>query len=114
MSQLGDELEKNPHQTLLVLSALLRHQDVNPYATALTMTRRYELDDAIGFLKTRFAGTHVDLYAAPLDHNASWDAGRAQKQKIWRRFFAVLLFEDWDSMTEKYASRLWLRGRVTC
>ncbi|KAL6850713.1 hypothetical protein ACO1O0_007838 [Amphichorda felina] len=68
------------------------------------MTRRYELDDEIGFLKTRFAGTHVDLYAAPLDRNANWDADRAQKQKIWRRFFAVLLFEDWDSITEKVAN----------
>lgn len=105
-------MEKNPHEAFLMMTKLLRHQHLNPCATAVTMTRQYGTDRKYDVIARKLVGTHVDSYADPVDIEMDWGVNPPNVGKIWRRFFAVTLFEDWDSITEQYVSQLWQRGGI--
>lgn len=100
--------DRQPFLTLVSLSALLRHEDENPNAALLTLTRQsviHQMDSVKRDLETekkftfQSSGTKLDELAPPLKVGDPEDSPAAVRRRL-----GLVLWRNWDRFSEHYLS----------
>lgn len=98
--------DRKPFLTLVSLSALLRHEDENPNAALLTLTRQsviHRMDSVKKDLDTekkltfQSSGTKLDELAPPLKVGDPEDIPAAIRRRL-----GLVLWRNWDRFSEHY------------
>ncbi|KAF7549131.1 hypothetical protein G7Z17_g6612 [Cylindrodendrum hubeiense] len=100
--------DRKPFLTLISLGALLRHEDENPNATILTLTREsviHQMDSVKKDLEAetqlifQSSGTKLDELAPPLAVGDPEDTPAALRRKL-----GLVFWRNWDRFSEHYLS----------
>ncbi|KAK5994601.1 hypothetical protein PT974_05080 [Cladobotryum mycophilum] len=103
--ELGTLWDRFPHLCHVVFTKLLRHQDENPFATMLAMTRESvsvpvntnrELYEKEQLLLHAPSGTELDEYAPPLGDKD------ITLKSVLRRQLGLVVWRNWDQFADLY------------
>lgn len=97
MVKTGSYFDQDPQLAHAALSMLLRHEYLNPCATALSLSRRFHSKPTPGELLGPTGGP-VDEYAKHVD------SGVANKDVLRQRLMGLMVFSDWDAVVDRYVA----------
>ncbi|KJZ73421.1 hypothetical protein HIM_07215 [Hirsutella minnesotensis 3608] len=104
--EIGHHFDSHPFLSLAAASNLLRHEDENPFATLLTITKEAVISD-VGTVRKELESEKKDLYRpanTALDELAPPVAEGAdpKSRDVVRRRLGLIMWRNWDRFALRY------------